>query len=126
VFIRHPEPQLKGCHSEPQLKKFHLLTPYPEPQLKGYILSHNSRNTNKLTFKVSPKHCRSGTSKASKASTSALSLDAAFEPPGEICFQTIWQGTRATRRQAPLYTLPLQVSPSGTTFTDRCHTFLLP
>ncbi|QCE15172.1 hypothetical protein DEO72_LG11g2181 [Vigna unguiculata] len=36
VFIRHPEPQLKRCYSEPQLKEYHVLTPYPEPQLKGY------------------------------------------------------------------------------------------
>jgi len=47
------EPQLEGCHSEPQLKESHVLNPYPEPQLKGYILSHNSRNTSKPTFKIS-------------------------------------------------------------------------
>jgi len=41
---RHPEPQLKRYHSEPQLKECHVLNPYPEPQLKGYVLSHNSRN----------------------------------------------------------------------------------
>jgi len=34
VFIRHPEPQLKRCYSEPQLKEYHVLNPYPEPQLK--------------------------------------------------------------------------------------------
>jgi len=25
VFIRHPEPQLEGCHSESQLKECHVL-----------------------------------------------------------------------------------------------------
>ena len=44
VFIRHPKPQLKRCHSGPQLKECHVLNPYPEPQLKGYVRSHNSRN----------------------------------------------------------------------------------
>jgi len=52
MFIRHPEPQLKGCYSEPQLKEYHVLNPYPEPQLKGYVLSHNSRNTSNPTFKA--------------------------------------------------------------------------
>ena len=51
MFIRHPEPQLEGCHSEPQLKECHVLNPYPEPQLKGYVPTHNSRNTNKLTLR---------------------------------------------------------------------------
>jgi len=44
MLIRHPEPQLKRCHSELQLKEFHVFNPYPESQLKGYVLSHNSRN----------------------------------------------------------------------------------
>jgi len=30
-----PEPQIKRCYSEPQLKEYHVLNPYPEPQLKG-------------------------------------------------------------------------------------------
>ena len=34
VFIRYPEPQLKGSHSGPQLIECHVLNPYPEPQLK--------------------------------------------------------------------------------------------
>ncbi|QCD96460.1 hypothetical protein DEO72_LG6g1163 [Vigna unguiculata] len=34
VFIRHSEPQLEGCDSEPQLKECHVLNPYPKPQLK--------------------------------------------------------------------------------------------
>jgi len=63
VFIRHPEPQLKRCHSEPQLKECHVLNPYPEQQIKGYVPSHNSRNTNKPTFEESPKRCRSRTTK---------------------------------------------------------------
>ncbi|QCE14576.1 hypothetical protein DEO72_LG11g1579 [Vigna unguiculata] len=52
VFIRHPEPQLKRCYYEPQLKEYHVLNPYPEPQLKGYVLSHNSRNTSNPTLKA--------------------------------------------------------------------------
>jgi len=62
VSIRHPEPQLEGCHFEPQLKECHVLNPYPKPQLRGYVPSHNSRNTSKPTFKVSLKPCRSHTS----------------------------------------------------------------
>jgi len=53
VFIYHPEPQLKGCYFEPQLREYHMLNPYPKPQLKGYVSSHNSRNTSKSTFKIS-------------------------------------------------------------------------
>jgi len=34
MFIRYPEPQLKGSHSGPQPIKCHVLNPYPEPQLK--------------------------------------------------------------------------------------------
>jgi len=45
LFICHPEPQLKRCHFEPQRKECHVFNPYPEPQLKGYVPSHNSRNT---------------------------------------------------------------------------------
>jgi len=67
VFIRHLEPQLKRCHSEPQLKECHVLNAYPEPQLKGYVPSHNSRNTSKPIFDISPKPCRPRTSKASKS-----------------------------------------------------------
>jgi len=48
----HPEPQLKRCYSEPQLEEYHVLNTYPEPQLKGYVLSHNSRNTSNPTFKA--------------------------------------------------------------------------
>jgi len=35
VFIRYPEPQLKGRHFEPQLRECHVLNPYPKQQLKG-------------------------------------------------------------------------------------------
>ena len=52
VFIRHPEPQLKICHFESQLKECHVLNPYPEPQLKGYVPSHNSRNTTHTSRQV--------------------------------------------------------------------------
>jgi len=36
MFIRDLEPQLKECY---------MFALYPELQLKGYRLSHNSRNT---------------------------------------------------------------------------------
>jgi len=78
VFIRHPEPQLKRCHSEPQLKECHVLNPYPKPQLK---------EPNKPTFKVSPKLCRSRTSKANKAYAFASSPSAALELSCETRFQ---------------------------------------
>ena len=91
VFIRHPEPQLKRCHSEPQLKECHMLNPCPEPQLKGYVPSHNSRNTSKPTFKVSSKSCRPHTSKTSitllphqyhLALLMSRQAQQAFRPPG--------------------------------------------
>ncbi|QCE03995.1 hypothetical protein DEO72_LG8g2027 [Vigna unguiculata] len=76
----------------------------------------------KLTFQVSPKHCRSLTSKVNNASTIVLSPGAAPELLGKTCFQTAWRGTRAARREAPHSTLTLQTSPGGTTLTARCHT----
>jgi len=63
---RQPEPQLKRCHSKVQLKECHMLNPYLEPRLKGYVSSHNSRNTSKLTFEISPKLCRPRTSTSIK------------------------------------------------------------
>jgi len=58
-----------------------MFNPYPEPQLKEH--------SNKLTFKVSPKPCRSRTSKANKipSSASALSPGATLEPLGDIHLQ---------------------------------------
>ncbi|QCD96678.1 hypothetical protein DEO72_LG6g1385 [Vigna unguiculata] len=73
-----------------------MLNPYPKPQLKGYVPSHNSRNTNKPTFEISSKPCRPRTSKTSKNTlfASALSPGTALEPPGETRFQIAWRGTR--------------------------------
>jgi len=31
-----------------------VLNPYPEPQLKGYVPSHNSRNSSNLTSEALP------------------------------------------------------------------------
>jgi len=70
VFIRHPKPQLKRCHSEPQLKE----------------------HFSKPTFKVSPKPCRSRTSKQTVTLPFVLSLGAASELPGETQFQSAWRG----------------------------------
>jgi len=86
VFICHSEPQLNRCHSEPQLKGCHMFNPHLEPQHKGYVPSHNSRNTSKLTLKVSPKYCRSRTTKANKAFNSVVSPGATLEPLGETRF----------------------------------------
>jgi len=76
VFIRHPEPQLKRCYSEPQLKEYHVLNPYPEPQLKGYVSSHNSRNSSNLTSKHYQKLCRT------PYEVQQLGLTAAKSPSG--------------------------------------------
>ncbi|QCE11584.1 hypothetical protein DEO72_LG10g2817 [Vigna unguiculata] len=118
---RQPDQQLKGSSCSSTILSHHS---------RDVILSHNSRNatcltpissyksrdtfraitqgtSNKPIFKVSPKHCRSCTSKENKASTSALSPDAAPEPPSETRFQTAWQGTRAAKHQAPRSTLTL-------------------
>jgi len=129
VFISHLEPQLKRCHSEPQPRNAMCLTP---------ISSHNSRDTfrattqgirsesqlkehsSKLTFEVSPKPCRSHTSKQTNHK-SCLCIIA-------------WRCSRAVKR----YTLPdrlagasccqapnafdatvLQVSPGGMTLNAR-------
>jgi len=51
VFIRHPKPQFKRCHSEPQLKECHVFTLYPESQLKGY---HSKPQLKKCHSKVHP------------------------------------------------------------------------
>jgi len=71
------------------------------------IPSHNSRDTfrattqgtsYKLTFKVSPQHCRSRTSKENKASAIMLLLGIDPKPPGKTRFQNAWWGTRVARR----------------------------
>ncbi|QCD93561.1 hypothetical protein DEO72_LG5g1636 [Vigna unguiculata] len=102
-----------------------MLNPYPKPQLKGYIPSHNSRNTSKPTFKVSLKPCRPHTSQANHNTSlaSTLSPGATPESQGETRFQNAWWGTRAARRQAPLNPLLLQVSPGGTTLTAKHQTY---
>jgi len=43
----------RGMSFRATTQECHVLNPYPEPQLKGYVLSHNSRNTSKPTFKLS-------------------------------------------------------------------------
>ncbi|QCD89591.1 hypothetical protein DEO72_LG4g537 [Vigna unguiculata] len=74
----HPyEPQLAHSHwqhspTQAATQEFLVFIRYPKPQLKGYVLRHNSRNTSKLTFEISPKPCRQRTSKVSK--TQALPL----------------------------------------------------
>ena len=62
VFIRYPEPQLKGSHSGPQPIESHVLNPYPEPQLKdtfratthGTLASSPSRYLRSLIDHASP------------------------------------------------------------------------
>ncbi|QCE11218.1 hypothetical protein DEO72_LG10g2451 [Vigna unguiculata] len=112
----------KSCHSESQLKEYHVLNPYPEPQLKGYVLSHNSRNTNKLIFKVSPKPYRPRTLKQPTLSSPKLP-GIAHESLGAMHFQIAWRATRTARCQAPLVPLCLQVSVGGMILTARHHAF---
>jgi len=56
------------CHSEPQLKEYHVLTLYPEPQLKG---CHSEPQLKECSSKVHPlgihlKPCRQCTTKGNK------------------------------------------------------------
>jgi len=74
---RQPEPQLKSSscssvipsHNSRDVIPSHdsrittCLTPYFESQLKGYVPSHNLRNTSKSTFEISLEPCRRRTSK---------------------------------------------------------------
>jgi len=141
---RQPEPQLKICHFEPQFQEYHVLNPYPEPQLKGYVLSHNSRNYNKSTFEKSSKLCRPSSSKTSKNTIRLLrhclvlllSHQAKFDskppgkghiPPGARCPKPTNVAALAWRdlphRKAPLASKPIvcsyhltdQTSPPRTT-----------
>jgi len=66
------------------------------------------------------------TKAAQHKSTTATLPSANHEASSAIGFQAAWQGTRTARHQAPLHTLPLQVTPGRTTFTARRHTFSLP
>ncbi|QCD79354.1 hypothetical protein DEO72_LG1g2993 [Vigna unguiculata] len=45
VFIRYPEPQLKGTHSGPQAIECHMLNRYPEPQLKDTFRAKTLRTS---------------------------------------------------------------------------------
>jgi len=111
VFIHHPEPQLKRCHSEPQLKECHVLNPYPKPQCKGYVLSHNSRNTS-LVDHAHPKHAKH---KSGPCIIAWSCYRAARRNPFPDCL------AGATFRQAPsaLKHPDLQTLPGMTTFTIR-------
>ena len=84
---RQSKPQLKRCHSEPQLKNVTCLTLswaithgiHSEPQLK----EHSS----KLIIKVSLKSCRPRISKATKYIVPTLSPSAGLESLGDLSFQ---------------------------------------
>jgi len=145
VFICHPEPQLKRCHFESQLKECHVLNLYPKSQLKGYVRSHNSRNTSKPTFEVSPKPCRSRISKACKtllpqqshlalltsrqAQSASKPFGGGYVPPGakrhctpclfRYCLARLLLPPSATHSCCPL-NLPLLLGGSHT--TARRHT----
>jgi len=127
VFIHHPEPQLMRCHSEPQLKECDVLNPYPKPQLKGYVPSHNSRNTTKPTFEISPKSRKPHTiqSKKNTSLASALSLGAALRLPGETRFQTAC-GEHVPPSVKCLGFLCLQVSPGRTSPIAKRHSLPSP
>ena len=99
MFIHHLEPQLKECH---------MFNPYPEPQLK----EHSSKSI----FKVSPKPCRSRTSKTHNDSASVLSPSVAPKLAGENQLQIAQQNTYAARCQASQ-----QVSHGEMTLSARHH-----
>ena len=117
LFIHHPESQLKRCHSEPQLKECHVLNPYPEPQLKGYVPSHNSKNTSKPTFEISLKPCKPRTIK--QANHFCLTNIAWHYSQVVRRKRLLDRLARDTYRQAPSASEPivLQTSSGGTTFT---------
>ena len=58
VFIRYPEPQLKGSHSGPQPIECHVFHPYPEPQPEDTFQAPTYGTTSKPTIEISQKHCR--------------------------------------------------------------------
>jgi len=118
---RQPDQHLKGSSCSSTILSHHsrdvilshnsmnatCLTPIPSHKSRDTFRAITQGTSNKPIFKVSPKHYRSRTSKANKASTSTLSPGAAPEPPSETRFQTAWRGTRAARRQASQSTLTL-------------------
>jgi len=106
VFIHHLEPQLKRCHFEPQLKECHVFNPYLVPQVKGYVLSHNSRNTSKPVFEISSKPCRPCISKSCKTtSVVATSLGVALSRQAQHTSRSPIGETRTVRRQASVHPL---------------------
>jgi len=136
------------------LKECHVLNPYLEPQLKGYVPSHNSKNTSKLIFETSPKlvdHVHSITSKALMLHQYRLALHTSHQaqqasrPPGgrhvphcATCLETHYLCTIAwcnvPHRQVPYvvqtlyntgYHLAGWASPLGTTLVQRTILVLL-
>ncbi|QCE00179.1 hypothetical protein DEO72_LG7g1466 [Vigna unguiculata] len=106
MFIRHLEPQLKGFYSE--------------PQLKGYVLSHNSRNPNKPNFKAPLKRCRPRTSRQATPLLNDIAwrntLGAkSIRPPNCLAGDTCRQAQSASSLTA------LHLSPSWTLPTARRH-----
>jgi len=63
-----------------------VFNPYPEPQLKGYVLSHNSRNIQQADLQGITKALQIMHTQSKQTSASALSPCAAPEPPGETHF----------------------------------------
>jgi len=126
---------------EPQIKEYNVLNPYPEPQLKGYVSGHNSRNTSNPTFKAitkslvdhyiksttpscSSKIARRGTRVARHCQLPNRLAGVAYRQAPSASYSTSLQASpgvkvptaRRTRPSNPLFDRP---SPGGTTRAAR-------
>jgi len=122
MFICHPEPQLKRCYSEPQLKEYHVL--------KFPISSHNSRDTFWAQLKEHQQShlwsiTRSLVDHAYKTSNPTLQqqnrLAGGTRATRRCRFQIAWRVMRTTRRQVPQNVYCYQVPPGRTLMTARRH-----
>ncbi|QCD78453.1 hypothetical protein DEO72_LG1g2086 [Vigna unguiculata] len=90
---------------------------------KGYVLSHNSRNTSKPTFEVSKKPCRPRKQIPARTdhSIATRSLGTVHEAPSATASKIAWHGTciakrkRASNAHACSYRLARHSSPLGAT-----------
>jgi len=112
-------------HLEPQLKEFHVLNPYLESQLKGYVPSHNSRNPTSRPLRYHQSFVDHAHPKQTKfvplhhhlALLQSRHAKLASRPPGG---GHVPLGTK--RLAGDIMLLFLQVSPGGTILTTKRHT----
>ena len=112
---RQPEPQLKSSSCSSVILSHNSRDAIPihnsmNAKCLTPISSHNSRDTFRATTQGTPASLplRSHPSlvdhahqKQSQHFCFTVSLGAAHKVPGASCFQTVWRGIRAARRQAP-------------------------